>query len=138
EDIDIELRELPQNSNVITEVLEGRAQFGVANAEILISYVNGAPVVVLAPIFQSSPAALVSRAERGIYGPQDIAGKIIEINAKKSGAVEVLTMLNLEGVKPSQYQVTETSLSLNKLLNNQTDACEIYLTNEPYFLEKFG
>lgn len=138
EDLDVELKELPQNTNVITEVLEGRAQFGIANADIIIHYVNGAPAVVLAPIFQSSPAALVSRAERNITRPQDIAGKTIEINAKKSGSVEVLTMLSLEGVKPSQYQVTESSLSLNKLLNNQTDASEVYLTNEPYFLEKFG
>jgi signal transduction histidine kinase/ABC-type nitrate/sulfonate/bicarbonate transport system substrate-binding protein/CheY-like chemotaxis protein len=138
EDLDVELRELPQSGNVITEVLEGRAQFGIANADIIIHYLNGAPVVVLAPIFQSSPAALVSRADRNITRPLDIAGKTIEINAKKSGSVEVLTMLSLEGVKPSQYQVTETSLSLNKLLNNQTDVSEVYLTNEPYFLEKFG
>jgi len=138
ENIEVELKELPQNTSVITEVLEGRAQFGIANADIIINYVNGAPLVVLAPIFQSSPAALVSRAERNITRPQDIAGKTIEINTKYSGAIEVLTMLSLEGVKPSQYQVTETSLSLNKLLNNQTDASEIYLTNEPYFLEKFG
>ncbi|MEW5845390.1 MAG: ABC transporter substrate-binding protein [Bacteroidota bacterium] len=138
EDIEVELKELPQNTSVITEVLEGRAQFGIANADIIINYVNGAPLVVLAPIFQSSPAALASRAERNITRPQDIAGKTIEINTKYSGAVEVLTMLSLEGVKPSQYQVTETSLSLNKLLNNQSDASEIYLSNEPYFLEKFG
>ena len=138
EDLEVELKELPQSANVITEVLEGRAHFGIANADIIMHYVNGAPVVVLAPIFQSSPAALVSRAERNITRPQDIAGKTIEINAKKTSSPEVLTMLSLEGVKPSQYQVTETSLSLNKLLNNQTDASEIYLTNEPYFLEKFG
>lgn len=138
EDIDVELKELPPNTSVINEVLAGRAQFGVANADILVSYVNGAPIVVLAPIFQSSPAALVSRMERNITRPQDVVGKTIEINVKNSGAIEILTMLSLEGVKPSQYSVTETSLSLNKLLNNQTDASEVYQTNEPYFLEKFG
>ncbi len=138
EGLEVELRELPPNTSSIAEVLSGNADFGIGNGDILIQYVNGAPLVVLASIFQSSPAALAVRSESNITTPQQLAGKTIEINPRNAGSVEVLTMLSLEGIKPTQYRITESSQSLNKLLNNQTDASEIYLTNEPYFLEKFG
>jgi ABC-type nitrate/sulfonate/bicarbonate transport system substrate-binding protein/CheY-like chemotaxis protein/two-component sensor histidine kinase len=138
EGIDVEIRELPQKSSVIDEVLSGNAQFGVGNAEILTSYINGAPLVVLAPIFQQSPVALVSRDSKNILSPHDLMGKTIEINPRNNGSIEILTMLSLEGLKPTEYKVVGTGLSLNKLLNNQIDATEIYLTNETYFLEKFG
>ncbi len=138
EGLDVEVREYQPGTSVVDEVVTGKADFGISNSNILIHYINGAPVVVLASIFQTSPSALIARSENNITSPRDIAGKTIEINTKSSGSVEILAMLGLEGIKPSQYQVIEASQSLNKLLNHQTDASEIYLTNEPYFLDKFG
>lgn len=135
--LDVEIRDLNPKTTSIDEVLSGNANFGVANSELLVRYMNGDPVVALAPIFQNSPSAIVVREKSGIAKPHDILGKSIEIDIK-GGANEVLAMLYIDGIKPSQLQVTESTLSLNNLLNNKVDATAIYQTNEPYFLDKFG
>lgn len=133
----VEIRDLTTNTTPEDEVLSGRANFGIGNSELLIRYMNGDPLVVLAPIFQSSPSAIAVRENTGIVTPRDFFGKSIEIDTK-GGASEILAMLYIEGVKPSQIKLTESSLSLNNLLNSKVDATAIYQTNEPYFLDKFG
>ncbi|MGE0078849.1 MAG: ABC transporter substrate-binding protein [Bacteroidales bacterium] len=135
--LDVEIRDLNPKSTPIDEVLSGNANFGIANSELLVHYMNGDPLVALAPIFQNSPSAIVVRDNSGIITPHDFFGKSIEIDTK-GGANEILAMLYMEGVKPSQIKVTESTLSLNNLLNSKVDATAIYQTNEPYFLDKFG
>lgn len=137
EGLDVEIRDLDKNTTAIDEVLSGRAHYGIANSELLVRYMNGDPLVALAPIFQSSPSALVVRENSKITTPQELIGKTIELDTK-GGANEVLSMLYIEGLKPSQINVSESTLSLNNLLNSKVDATAIYLTNEPYFLDKFG
>lgn len=135
--LDVEIKDLDSKTTTIDEVLSGRANFGIANSELLVRYMNGDPLIALAPIFQNSPSALVVRENSKIITPQDIIGKTVELDTK-GGAYEVLSMLYIEGVKPSQFNIIESSLSLNNLLNSKVDATAIYQTNEPYFLDKFG
>ncbi|KAB2871497.1 MAG: response regulator [Bacteroidales bacterium] len=137
EGLDVEIKDLDIKTTAIDEVLAGRAHYGIANSELLVRYMNGDPLVALAPIFQSSPSALVVRENSKITTPQELIGKTIELDTK-GGANEVLSMLYIEGLKPSQINILESTLSLNNLLNSKVDATAIYLTNEPYFLDKFG
>ncbi|MCB8964527.1 MAG: ABC transporter substrate-binding protein [Bacteroidales bacterium] len=135
--LDVEIKGIESNTTAIDEVLAGRAHYGIANSELLVRYMNGSPLVALAPIFQSSPSAIVVRENSGIVSPQGFFGKSIEIDTK-GGGNEVLAMLYLSGIKPSQIKVVDATLSLNNLLNSKVDATAIYQTNEPFFLEKFG
>lgn len=136
--LDVEIREFNGNNPPIEEVLAHRATFGIANSDLLIRYMNGDPLVVLAPIFQSSPSVLLVREESNIVTPKDLIGKTIELNIKNGGSSEIMAMLLHEGVKPSMFRGTEASYSLNKFLNGAVDAMEAYQSNEPYFLDKYG
>lgn len=53
----------------VTEVLAGRAQYGVARAELLLHRLKGQPVVALAAIFQHSAIAMLARRDSGIRTP---------------------------------------------------------------------
>jgi ABC-type nitrate/sulfonate/bicarbonate transport system substrate-binding protein len=72
-----------------------------------------------------------------IMGPKDLAGKIIEMDMEQSG-IEIIAMLSKEGVQGDQIKTTHSTFSLNNFLANSVDALEVYTTNEPYFLDKFG
>lgn len=136
--LDVELKDLSTNGiNTVDEVLAGKADFGVANSELLVRYMNGEPLVALTPIFQNSPVALAVRGNSEINTPQDFVGKIIELN-NNGGSNEILAMLFIEGIKASQVNIQQSTLSLNNLLNSKVDATAIYQCNEPYFLDKFG
>lgn len=136
--LDVEIKDLNTNGiNSIDEVLSNRANFGVANSELLVRYMQGDPLVALIPIFQNSPVAVAVRGDSHINTPQDFTSKTIELNSN-GGSNEILAMLFIEGVKSSQVNIQESTLSLNNLLNSKVDATAIYQCNEPYFLDKFG
>lgn len=134
---DVEIKELDKSTSSIEEVLSGKAQYGVGNSELVIHYLKGSPIIVLACILQNSPSALMVKTSSNITTLNDLIGKTIEIDKDQSG-IEILAMLAQNGIKPNQYQTTPSSFSLNNLLANKVDAQEVYTSNEPFFLDKFG
>ncbi|MHC1704021.1 MAG: ABC transporter substrate-binding protein [Tenuifilaceae bacterium] len=135
--LDVEVRELEKSSNPTEIVMSGLAQYGIGNSELVIQYMQGLPIVVIACILQNSPSAIVVKANSNINTPKDFINKKIEINKDESG-IEIMAMLLKEGVSSDQINAIESTFSLNNLLSNKIDALEIYTSNEPFFLTKFG
>ena len=53
----------------VREVTEGRAQFGTGTAQLVVRAAQGQPLLLLAPIFQQSGAALYSRTDGDFSSP---------------------------------------------------------------------
>ena len=119
------------------EVLSGRAQYGVAGAELILHRSDGDPFVVLAPIFQHSPSILLAIRGSGISGLQDLAGRRVMLLPGKKDADILAAFLN-EGVPLERLQRLNQSYDLNDLVTGRTDAVSAYLTNEPWHLEQIG
>ncbi|NVO12122.1 MAG: ABC transporter substrate-binding protein [Bacteroidales bacterium] len=135
--LNVEIREANESTSATNEVLNGDAQYGIANSELVMYYMEGKPLVVLACIMQNSPSALLVRSSSNIFSPKDLAGKSIEIDKDKSG-IDIFTMLSKEGINVNQINIKSVTFSLNNLLANKIDALAVYTTNEPFFLDKFG
>ncbi len=119
------------------EVLAGRAQYAVGNHEIILNRLGGKPLVVLAPIFQHSPAVFLTRQDTGIRSPQDLVGRrIMTIGGKAD--ITMISMLRSEGVDPGKVKFLKSSFDIDDLVEGNTDAFNSYLTNEPYFMKKIG
>ncbi|MBT3396946.1 MAG: ABC transporter substrate-binding protein, partial [Alphaproteobacteria bacterium] len=58
----------------INEVVEGRADFGIGGADVMIAANNGSPVLIASPVFQHSGFGIVSRLDSRISGPADLIG----------------------------------------------------------------
>jgi len=134
---DVEIREASQSINTIDEILNGNAQFAISDAEILIYYLKGKPIVLLASIFQHSPSVMMVKANSNIYTPQDAVGKTLMLGEDLNG-LEILTLLYSEGLRKEQFNVVPQSFSVNELLGDKVDVLGAYISNEPYFMEKFG
>lgn len=63
EGLEVTLKQGGVGIEPVTEVLSGRAQFGVSNAGLIADYLNGRSVLMLAPIFQHSPNVLLVRGD---------------------------------------------------------------------------
>ncbi len=135
--LDVEIREANESTSTTNEVLNGDAQYGIANSELVMYYMEGKPLVVLTCIMQNSPSALLVKSSSNIFVPKDLVGKSIEIDKDKTG-IDIFTMLSKEGVSLNQIDIKSITFSLNKLLANEVDALAVYTTNEPFFLDKFG
>src|ERR1700722_2971493 len=89
----------------VRELAEGRAQFGVGGAELVIRAAQGQPLLLLAPIFQQSGAALYYRADTDFSSPAALTkGKIGRTAASDILDVELATALKAEGIDPAKVK----------------------------------
>ncbi len=82
EGLDVELLEIQRGTGMINPVIDGTADYGVADSSLLVERAYGAPVVLLAQIFQHSPHIFLSLREKSIYTPHDIRGKKAMFDSK--------------------------------------------------------
>lgn len=122
----------------ITEVAEGRAQFGVADsADLLHARANGLPLVGVTVIYQQHPLVLTSLAEKNITRPEDLVGKTVHI----SGVTDVLfrAFLGSQGIDPADVNIVErTDYTSAPLLSGEADVIDAWVTNETVHLSLEG
>jgi ABC-type nitrate/sulfonate/bicarbonate transport system substrate-binding protein len=83
------------------EVAEGRAQFGTGTAELIIRATQGQPLLLLAPVFQQSGAAIYYRAEADFASPAALAkAKLGRPPPSDILDIELVTALRAEGIDP--------------------------------------
>ena len=116
------------------EVLNGRAQYGIAGVELLIHRTKGDPFVVLASIFQHSASILLTRGDSKISNPQDFFGKRVMILPGNKDA-DIIAMFKNEGVSLDSINRIDQSYNLRDLIEGRTDAVSAYLTNEPWHMK---
>ncbi len=130
--LDVVIHEGSPEKNPVTEITNGKAEYGVANSELLYERLHGAPLVALAAMFQHSPSVLLARKE--ILSPSDLIGKKVMM-LNKSMDTDLLAMLSNEGVNKNSVGVLASSFELQDLIDGKVDAYNAYLTNEAYFLK---
>jgi signal transduction histidine kinase/CheY-like chemotaxis protein len=91
----------------VNEVVEGRADFGTSNAGILLARAAGAPVTVVASVFQQSGTRLYfRRGARPVSTPADLVGLRLGRNrGNELLDVELRAMLAAEGIDPGRIEV---------------------------------
>lgn len=136
EGIDIQI--IPGNGNrtqIIEEVLSGRADFGIGNSGLALISMQMKPVTVVADIFQRSAAVMIVQPgyENSIrnLSKRNLALRSLQDNP------EIYAIFNSLGIKPSDLPVMSTSSNgLEEYINGKADAINAYLSNEPFFLKK--
>ena len=83
----------------VREVTEGRAQFGTGTAELVVRTAQGLPLLLLAPVFQQSGAAVYYRTENDFPSPAALAkAKLARFSASDILDIELASALKAEGI----------------------------------------
>ena len=130
--LDVVIHEGSPEKTPVREVLDGHAQYGEANSELLHERLHGAPLVALAAMFQHSPSVLLTR--KNLFSPSDLIGQKVML-LDKSLDTDLLAMLANEGVNKESIGVLPSSFELQDLIDGRVDAYNADLTNEAYFLK---
>jgi ABC-type nitrate/sulfonate/bicarbonate transport system substrate-binding protein len=94
----------------VREVTEGRAQFATGTAELVVRTAQGLPLLLLAPIFQESGAAVYYRADSDFASPGALAkAKLGRLPASDILDIELATALKAEGVDPGKLRLISLS-----------------------------
>ncbi len=135
--LDVVIHEGSPEKIPINQVLQGHAQYGVANSELLLSRLKGEPLVVLAAIYQHSPSVLLTRKDKGILSPNDLIGKKVMMIGEYIDA-DFVAMFSNEHIDMKKIQIVPSSFDIQDLITGKVDAFNSYISNEPYFLKQKG
>lgn len=136
EGLDVEIRAGGPGISFVDEVTEGRAQYGVATAELILDYINDSPVKLVAAIFQHNPFVFIARSDSGIISPKDLVGRRVMV---PSGLpLSLVLMLMKEGVSIQQLVLVPGSGQMDALADGSVDAVVAYSIDAPHALQKRG
>lgn len=146
-DIEVEIRSAVkaggERLDVAREVAEGRADFGVGDANILLANTPEHPLVVSAVIFQQSATALFARQESKVNSPGRLTRvRIARQAGDDAGWAQMRAIMRAEGVdpeavKPLLWDPRDGAL-LDQLVARRFDAYVGYRMLDPWLAQKSG
>jgi class 3 adenylate cyclase/ABC-type nitrate/sulfonate/bicarbonate transport system substrate-binding protein len=133
--LDVSIREGGPDIDVAEAVANGKADFGVCSSSVLREWAAGRRLVVLAVIFQQSPAIILVPRRADISSVSDLRGRTL---MDAPGSDEIAAMLKHEGVDYAALPRIDHRGDPRDLLAGRADAMVAYSTNEPFVLEQLG
>ncbi len=137
EGLDVNILEGGADISAADMVATDKAQYGVSDSEILLSYAQGKPVVVFGAIFQHSPYILLSRFDSKINSPSDLVGKRVMLG-NNQGTNQFKAMLLNEGIDLKRVQIIPHTWNIQDLISGKVDAMSAYITAEPNLMRTLG
>ncbi|MDX1352944.1 MAG: diguanylate cyclase [Thiomicrorhabdus sp.] len=137
EGLDVTIKERDTFVNNIEQVIQGDSEYGIADSILMLYLSKGAPLSIVAPIFQHSPQVFITLASSRINSLYDLEGKKIAFYTKDTDGFPLLAMLNHNNIVPDLDRVMIKS-GPDMLLTGRVQAYPAYLSNEPYFFLKKG
>jgi signal transduction histidine kinase len=120
------------------EVAQGRADFGVGAADILIARDQGIPLVVLASIFQQSAAGFYANEETQLQSPADLLNLRVARRVNDLIDVELQAMLLSEGIDPQKVTPYPHESGVEHFVSGRVDVIPGYRITLPYTLAQKG
>lgn len=134
--LDVQLKEYQTGMNVVDEVLSGRAEYGVYNSSILLEYLKGKPIVLLASFFKRSALVLITKPS--IHSPKDLVGKTVMTSLVDDFALNFKRYLDDYGVKIDDITIVPQTYSVDEFAKGEVDAMTAFVSDQPYKLDKLG
>lgn len=127
--IDVILKDKPEGSTIVKEVVAGRTDFGVSYGTAIADYINGAPIKVVMASFQVSPMVLLSH--HPVNNLSELAGKSV----MHENNFQIAALLKKVGAPVENVPV---SANLQDFIDKKVDFYSAYASNEMNRLDKLG
>lgn len=134
--LEVELREYVDGIDISDEVINKKATFGVSSSSLILDKLQNKPVVLIASYFKQNALAFAVRPE--ITSVEQLRGKKIMALPYEIDHTSIGVLLKEGGVKNGDYTLVTHDFSIEKFKNGEVDAMSIFISNQPYFLDKEG
>ena len=138
EGLNVSIIERDPRIDTVESVLEGHAEYGIADSILFVHHAQGKPVALVAAIMQHSAGAVMTLASSGLKSPGHLAGRRISFYPNDADGIDVLAMLADHDIPKSQLQRIRASERIKQLISGEVDAVTVYLTNEPFLIRDMG
>ena len=122
--LDVTVLEGGPGVDVVQEVTEGRADFGVGTSALVVEHHEGKPVVALASMMQHSPIALLALRRSGVNSVHDLAGKPVAVDPHSRDEIDAY--MRAAGIPADQIRfVDQTDWTLQSLEEGKVTLAKI-------------
>ncbi len=132
--LDVSFKEYHDNIDIVQDVLDGKSDFGISSSALIRDKLKGKDVVLIASYFKQNVLALAVRD--GINSLEDLKGKKIMALPYEIDHTSLGAMLQENGIHREDYTLVVHDFNVSKFINSEVDAMSIFLTNQPYLLER--
>lgn len=129
--LDVEIKEFEKNMNIINEITNQKSDFGIDDSSLIYHKLNGADIVALFPIFQTSPITLI--AQEDLTTLNSLENKNIEFSRNELANISIKAILKANNIKINQIPHT---FVVNDFITKKSDAIVGYLSNQPFYLDE--
>ncbi len=134
--LDVKFREYTAGMDIEKEVLLGNANYGIYNSKILLDYLRGKPLKLLASFFKRSALVLVAQPE--IKSVRDLKGKTIMAGTKKDFILNFQPYFEKYGLSVDDVKLVPHSYRVDEFVKSKVDAMTAFTSNEILKLQKLG
>ncbi|WP_130538183.1 diguanylate cyclase [Thiomicrorhabdus indica] len=130
--LDVRIQEWRPNLDVSQAILENQADIGIGYSNILIDYAKGQPLQLLFPVFQVSPAVLIS------HKPIERLEQLDGMRLTHANGVYTLEMLKKRAQVEAgaKLNFTQASGDIEDFIDKKVDLYTAYAINEPFELQQ--
>jgi len=132
--LDVSFKPFDPDKDIIDEVLQGKADYGVSYSSVISRYLKGAPLIFVANFLKYSPLMLVSQESYTL--PSDLKGKKVMGVSNELEAETIMMMFKKFNMGFNDVQVVSPTFNIQDFIDKKVDAMSVYATNEIYELVK--
>ena len=136
--LDVELKPYKNGLNIVDEVINKRATYGLGYSSLLIDASQDKKIKLLASIMQSSPLIFLTTKESNITEIADFKGRRVMMIPGSDSNVALNGMMNRYGIHKNEIILQEHSFHIDDLIDHKTDILTAYESNEPFLLKEKG
>ena len=135
--LNVEIRQRDLKYNNIDEVINGNAQYGVADSILILYRLKQQPVVIVSPIFQHSPSVFISLKKSNISSVYELNNKDILFYPNDTDGFSLLAMIKKFDLDVNLVRKRYKD-DYMRLINNEVDVMPAYIANEPFLFKEKG
>ncbi|MFA6137042.1 MAG: ABC transporter substrate-binding protein [Sulfurimonas sp.] len=134
--LELEIKEFSDGIAITNDVVDGKSTFGISSSSLILEKLQDKPIVLLASYFKQNALALLTKPD--IKAPSDLKGKTIMAVPWEMEHTGLGVMLKDAGVDKKDYTLVNHDFTIDKFVNGKVDAISIFITNQPYEINKLG
>ena len=135
--LNVEIKQRDLKYNNIDEVINGNAQYGVADSILILYRLKQQPVVIVSPIFQHSPSVFISLKKSNISSVYELNNKDILFYPNDTDGFSLLAMIKKFDLDVNLVRERYKD-DYMRLINNEVDVMPAYIANEPFLFKEKG
>ena len=129
---EVELKEFTNETQTVKDLIENTTTFAISDSLFMIERQKH-NIVLLANYLKQSP--LVIATNKKVNHPKDLESKLFMSSPERIINTPIYFMFKHLGVDFQRVKFKENTYDIQDLIDNNTDAMEVYRSNELYKLE---